>query len=1260
MAAETFRIEIPVSVSDRTEPGVGSATRRMSRFDKANEKVQRRLQEMNRTRFRVALEAVDRVSSVVSRVGTKIKGVAGRAWRVTMGVVDKATAPIRGIFRLLRNPLLQAGAVLGITIGLKDTIDTYGNFESTMSKVKAISGATASDMEKLNAKAKKMGATTKFTATEAAEALTYMGMAGWKSKEMLGGIEGIMQLAAASGEDLGTTSDIVTDALTAFKLQAKDAGHFADVLAVASSNANTNVKLMGETFKYVGSMAGALGYSIEDVGLSVGLMANSGIKSSMAGTELNSIFTRLATNTKGARDEIEKLGVKFYNTDGSARSWSTVLSELRIKTAKMTQAERTNFANKVAGQRAQAGLIAMLTASKKDYDKLTESINNADGAAQKMSNTMLDNMQGSFTLLQSAVDGVKIRLGERLSPYLRQFATWLTGKMPKVEQAVDNVMDFVDEKISWLKSTIKDFTSGSDWESADIWGKIKIAWSKIVAEPFSQWWNSSGRAWLTKKMEGFGKALGSGITNGLLALLGIDLSGAREDGKTVGGAFINGFKKGFDTSKIGEALKKWAKENKGLAIAIGGIIGFNLVTGIANKLSGITQFLKGKGSKSKGETSTTPGALSTSTMNVTSTSTTVKGTVVNVYGSSVNNATSGSGGGSSFLSKVLPSLAGGAAGKFLLGGGGNLGQLLLGGGGSSAPLLLEGGEAVAGAGGAAAAGAGGSAAAGGITGALGSVGTALGSGAATAGGAAAAGASGIGGIIGGVLGLVSSGFNIFNGIQESNKGNDKQAKTEFASAGSKIGMVGAGAAAGAGIGSVVPGIGTAIGALVGAGIGGIGAIFGGDGLGGLISDWTDEGGWMNECGKAIGGFFTKTLPDFFGSLWSGISGFFTKTIPEAIGAVGGAIGGFFTETVPGFFGMIWDGIYNFFTETVPYALGFVTGKIYSFFTETIPGFFKSIWDAIATFFTDTLPNFASGVWKNITNFFTKTIPDWFNSIWNGIKTFFTDTLPTFASNAWKGITEFFTKTIPDWFKSLWDGIVEFFTKTLPSFASGIWNGITNFFTKTIPGWFSSLWDGITGFVTKTIPEWVSGIWKSITGFFSSIGDWISQTFSKIGEFFTKGFNAGSGKDDKGKSKHAWGGIMHSPHYGVVAEDGPEAIIPLKGSKNARGLDIWLKAGQALGVQPFADGGIIGDDTSTIPADTKPERLSGSSTVSNQIDISISVNPEFIINAGDNDSGNIVDIIRAKLSTIADELSSEVADRLDEVFSNMPIGAKGDV
>lgn len=383
---ETFRIEIPINVKDNTEPGISNATKKISSFEKAMKNTEDRLGKMKGSRVELALTAVDKASSVIAKVRDSAAGLMGKAWKTTISVVDKATAPIKGILGMLTNPLLQAGAVLGISIGISDSINTFKDFEAAMSQVQAVSGATSAQMELLAQKAKDMGAATKFTATEAGEAFNYMAMAGWKAGDMLSGIEGILSLAAASGTDLATTSDIVTDALTAFGLAAGDAGHFSDVLAAASSNANTNVSMMGETFKYAGTMAGALGYSIEDVALMTGLMANSGIKASMAGTALNSIFTRLATDAGASSKSLgalgvltKELGVEFYDAAGDARPLFDVMTELRKATEGLNDEEKSYYANKIAGTEAQKGLLAILNASKEDYDKLADAINNADG-----------------------------------------------------------------------------------------------------------------------------------------------------------------------------------------------------------------------------------------------------------------------------------------------------------------------------------------------------------------------------------------------------------------------------------------------------------------------------------------------------------------------------------------------------------------------------------------------------------------------------------------------------------------------------------------------------------------------------------------------------------------------------------------------------------------------------------------------------------------------------------------------------------------
>lgn len=307
------------------------------------------------------------------------------------------------------------------------SVKTAADFESAMSKVEAVSGATASEMEALTAKAREMGSTTKFSASEAAEAMNYMAMAGWKTEDMLSGIEGVMNLAAASGEDLATTSDIVTDALTAFGLTAQDSGHFADVLAAASSNANTNVSMMGETFKYCAPIAGSLGFSVEDTAEAIGLMANAGIKSTQAGTSLRTIMTNLSGEVKICGANIGEVTVATSNADGTMRDLSDILADCRVAFAGLSESEKAAAAESLVGKNAMSGFLALMNAGEGDIRKLSGAIDNCDGAAQNMADTMNDNLEGQLTILKSALEELAISFGQLLIPALREVVQWLQG-----------------------------------------------------------------------------------------------------------------------------------------------------------------------------------------------------------------------------------------------------------------------------------------------------------------------------------------------------------------------------------------------------------------------------------------------------------------------------------------------------------------------------------------------------------------------------------------------------------------------------------------------------------------------------------------------------------------------------------------------------------------------------------------------------------------------------------------------------------------
>lgn len=313
-------------------------------------------------------------------------------------------------------------------------VKTAADFDTAMSQVAAVSGATGSDLDALRDKAREMGAKTKFSASEAAEAMNYMAMAGWKTTDMLGGIEGIMNLAAASGEDLATTSDIVTDALTAFGLSADDSGHFADVLAAASSNANTNVSMMGETFKYCAPIAGALGFSVEDTAEAIGLMANAGIKSSQAGTSLRTIMNNLTGEVKICGSSIGEVTIATTNADGSMRGLSDILADCRVAFSGLSESEKAAAAETLVGKNAMSGFLALMNAGEADINKLSGAIENCDGKSAEMAATMQDNLAGQLQILKSQLEELAISFGELLMPAIRtivgwiqQFVDWLNG-----------------------------------------------------------------------------------------------------------------------------------------------------------------------------------------------------------------------------------------------------------------------------------------------------------------------------------------------------------------------------------------------------------------------------------------------------------------------------------------------------------------------------------------------------------------------------------------------------------------------------------------------------------------------------------------------------------------------------------------------------------------------------------------------------------------------------------------------------------------
>ena len=362
----------------------------------------------------------------------------------TLAKIDEAGEKLQNLGSSVENVGKKFLPVTAAVTGLGTAaVKTAADFDAEMSKVSAISGATGADFDKLRAKAREMGAKTKFSATEAASAMEYMAMAGWRTEDMLSGIEGIMNLAAASGEDLATTSDIVTDALTAFGLSASDSGHFADILAAASSNANTNVSMMGETFKYCAPIAGALGFSAEDTAEAIGLMANSGIKASQAGTSLRSIMNNLAGDVTFVGKNIGEVTIATSNADGSMRSLNDILADCRVAFAGLSESEKAANAEALVGKNAMSGFLALMNAGEGDINKLRGAIEGCDGASERMAETMQDNLSGQLTILKSQLEELAISFADILMPTIRKIVSAVQQFVDKLNSMDDSTREVI-------------------------------------------------------------------------------------------------------------------------------------------------------------------------------------------------------------------------------------------------------------------------------------------------------------------------------------------------------------------------------------------------------------------------------------------------------------------------------------------------------------------------------------------------------------------------------------------------------------------------------------------------------------------------------------------------------------------------------------------------------------------------------------------------------------------------------------------------
>lgn len=390
--------------------------------------------------------------------------MAGRVIDATLRFVDNFTKPFTNTINQMTNgskhavklgkEIDKAGQTIS-NVGGKLTksvtlpivglgaaaVKTAADFESSMSNVKAIMG------EKYDSSladfAQELGATTAWSAQEVAQAMQYTGMAGWDAKQNIAGLKGILDLASASGTELATTSDILTDAITAFGDAAGDAGRYADVMTAASTNANVNVELLGESYKYVGALAGTMKYSVEDVTTALAAMGNAGVKGSTAGTALRSAITNMSAPTKEMQAAMDSLGISLTNSDGTMKSFKEVVDSCRNAFSGLDESSQAAYAKQIFGKQAMAGMLSLINTSADEYNALSDAISNSGGAADTAAKTQLDNLKGQLTLLKSATEGIAISFGNKLMPALKGAVAFAQGLADKINNLSEEQVNLI-------------------------------------------------------------------------------------------------------------------------------------------------------------------------------------------------------------------------------------------------------------------------------------------------------------------------------------------------------------------------------------------------------------------------------------------------------------------------------------------------------------------------------------------------------------------------------------------------------------------------------------------------------------------------------------------------------------------------------------------------------------------------------------------------------------------------------------------------
>ncbi len=581
-----------------------SASSSTDKFTQRVEKSQKTLRQMFKEKFQLIIAAIDRASPVLKTIWNSAKGLAGKTWHVAVRMKDFITAPFRKLWNLVNSPITMALSVAGIGLSANEVLQTFNEFETGMSAVRSLTGATDEEFLSLKETAKDLGASTSFSASEASQGMQYLAMAGWDTNQIIAAMPGLLDLAAAGATELGTAADIVSDVMTAMGMSADQASRAADIFAKTATGSNTTIENLGETLKYAAPIAHSFGLSLEEVSAMAGLMANAGIKGSMAGTAIRSSLLSMASPTKEAATLMKKLGLSFSNTDGSMKDMSAIVGNLQKSFAGLTESQKLQYAETLFGTYASSAWLGVINQGADAFNNFQTSLENSTGAAKEMAAIRLDNLAGDMEELGGAVETAKLELMDKLNPFLRSGVQWLTGKIPEIQAKIESAIDSAVTKIKAIKEHLKGVFGSSEFKNADGFAdKFFIAWDKIIAEPFAKWWENGGQETILGAVSRVGENIGKllhGIIAGIFAALkgeeidfeGLNLTGVAKAGAEAAKSFVSSFMASFDlgglASEMPGAMKAGLFGFGAIKIGQGGLGIYRTVTALKTAFSGVT------------------------------------------------------------------------------------------------------------------------------------------------------------------------------------------------------------------------------------------------------------------------------------------------------------------------------------------------------------------------------------------------------------------------------------------------------------------------------------------------------------------------------------------------------------------------------------------------------------------------------------------------------------------------------------------------